>query len=187
MQYTTRLDEDQSQAHVNYSCPCGCTAGVMYSREAGTQELGQCCCGRLLWVGEGAEAHVRGAFESGGDYNLEKDDVSLPWGATVQAVLAVPADAEHGSHPASPPAGTAHDPVCHMDIDPKTAAATSEYKGVTYYFCARGCKLDFDDDPDGVLAAEVASDHSQAMDHGMATASVAVAAEKKPWWQFWKN
>ena len=35
---------------------------------------------------------------------------------------------------------TVHDPVCHMDIDPATAAGTSEYKGQTYYFCSMGCK-----------------------------------------------
>ena len=27
---------------------------------------------------------------------------------------------------------TVHDPVCHMDIDPATAAGTSEYQGQTY-------------------------------------------------------
>ena len=42
---------------------------------------------------------------------------------------------------------TVHDPVCHMDIDPKSAAGTSEHEGVTYYFCGRGCKMDFDEDP----------------------------------------
>jgi YHS domain-containing protein len=74
-----------------------------------------------------------------------------------------------------------------MDIDPKTAVATSDYEGATYYFCARGCKLDFDDDPQAALSAEAAYDHSQPMDDGMAAAPVAVASEKKPWWQFWKN
>lgn len=39
---------------------------------------------------------------------------------------------------------TAHDPVCHMDIDPATAAGTSEYKGQMYYFCSLGCKKSFD-------------------------------------------
>ena len=53
MQYMTRLDDDATQAHVNYACPCGCIAGVLYSREGGTADLGQCCCGRLLWVGLG--------------------------------------------------------------------------------------------------------------------------------------
>ena len=42
----------------------------------------------------------------------------------------------------------AKDPVCKMGVDEKTAAATSKYKGVTYYFCAPGCKKMFDQDPE---------------------------------------
>jgi len=33
----------------------------------------------------------------------------------------------------------AKDPVCGMEVDEKTPAATSEYKGKTYYFCDPGC------------------------------------------------
>ena len=40
------------------------------------------------------------------------------------------------------------DPVCGMDVDPKTAAGKSEYKGETYYFCSPGCKKTFDKDPE---------------------------------------
>ena len=43
------------------------------------------------------------------------------------------------------------DPVCKMTVDEKTAAATSEYKGKTYYFCAIGCKKAFDNDPEEYL------------------------------------
>jgi Cu+-exporting ATPase len=39
------------------------------------------------------------------------------------------------------------DVVCGMSIDPKTAAAKSEYSGKTYYFCAVGCKKIFDANP----------------------------------------
>ncbi len=39
------------------------------------------------------------------------------------------------------------DPVCGMDVDPKTAQWKSEYQGKTYYFCAPGCKKDFDKEP----------------------------------------
>ena len=46
----------------------------------------------------------------------------------------------------------AKDPVCDMDVDEKTAAATSEYKGTTYYFCAPGCKKAFDENPEKYLA-----------------------------------
>lgn len=48
-------------------------------------------------------------------------------------------------------ADTVHDPVCGMDIDPATAAGTSQYKGQTYYFCAPGCKRSFDKDPEKYL------------------------------------
>ncbi len=40
------------------------------------------------------------------------------------------------------------DPVCGMEIDSETAAGKSEYKGQTYYFCAPGCKRDFDRNPE---------------------------------------
>jgi YHS domain-containing protein len=41
----------------------------------------------------------------------------------------------------------AKDPVCGMDVDPKTAAGKSEYQGQTYYFCSLGCKKSFDKEP----------------------------------------
>lgn len=40
------------------------------------------------------------------------------------------------------------DPVCGMEIDPKTAAGKSEYMGQTYYFCSPGCKRSFDKEPE---------------------------------------
>jgi YHS domain-containing protein len=39
------------------------------------------------------------------------------------------------------------DPVCGMDVDPATAAATSVYAGKTYYFCSKDEKELFDKDP----------------------------------------
>jgi YHS domain-containing protein len=55
------------------------------------------------------------------------------------------------------------DPVCGMMVDPQKAAAKSEYKGKTYYFCARGCKVAFDRDPEKYVTGE----GERAMDHGM--------------------
>ena len=46
------------------------------------------------------------------------------------------------------------DPVCKMEVEENTAAATSEYQGKKYYFCAPGCKRAFDQDPDKYLAEE---------------------------------
>ena len=42
----------------------------------------------------------------------------------------------------------AKDPVCGMTVNESSAAAKSEYKGQTYYFCAPGCKATFDADPE---------------------------------------
>jgi Cu+-exporting ATPase len=47
----------------------------------------------------------------------------------------------------------AKDPVCGMDIDPDTAAASSEYEGQTYYFCSIGCQEEFDANPERFLGA----------------------------------
>ncbi len=57
------------------------------------------------------------------------------------------------------------DPVCKMVIDPKAAAGSSIYKGVTYYFCALHCKKKFDADPEayvGEKAKEAVSTSVQA-------------------------
>jgi YHS domain-containing protein len=39
------------------------------------------------------------------------------------------------------------DPVCGMEVDKETAAATSEHMGETFYFCAQACKEKFDQEP----------------------------------------
>ena len=51
------------------------------------------------------------------------------------------------------------DVVCKMEVDPKTAAAKSEYKDKTYYFCAPGCKVAFDKDPQKYLNATHSGEH----------------------------
>jgi Cu+-exporting ATPase len=48
----------------------------------------------------------------------------------------------------------ATDPVCKMQLNEKKAAATHEYEGKTYYFCAVGCKDKFCADPERFLAQE---------------------------------
>jgi YHS domain-containing protein len=35
-----------------------------------------------------------------------------------------------------------------MDVDEKTAKYVIEYKGKKYYFCAPGCKTEFDKNPE---------------------------------------
>jgi len=64
-------------------------------------------------------------------------------------------------------ADVAIDPVCKMEVDTAAPAATSEYDGTTYYFCAAGCKRAFDDDPQKYLSGGGSS-------------------SGKRWWQFWR-
>src|SRR5712692_8213101 len=42
---------------------------------------------------------------------------------------------------------TTRDPVCGMFVDPATEAASRDYGGKTYSFCAPGCAEAFDKDP----------------------------------------
>jgi YHS domain-containing protein len=44
-----------------------------------------------------------------------------------------------------------------MDVDERTAAATSEYEGDTYYFCSQVCKKKFDADPERYVSRTDAS------------------------------
>jgi YHS domain-containing protein len=49
---------------------------------------------------------------------------------------------------------TAIDPVCGMTVDPATARGNelhSQHKDIDYYFCGRGCKLEFGDNPNRYL------------------------------------
>lgn len=62
------------------------------------------------------------------------------------------------SLPIAPSTITEIDPVCGMSIDPKTAAASYDYEGKTYYFCAVRCKERFAADPDSFLQSPSESD-----------------------------
>lgn len=49
------------------------------------------------------------------------------------------------------------DPVCGMTIEEKDAVGTSEYKGATYYFCAKPCKEKFDKGPEAFVGEKIPS------------------------------
>jgi YHS domain-containing protein len=51
------------------------------------------------------------------------------------------------------PMAPAKDPVCGMEVDTDTDLHY-EYEGETYYFCSRGCKLEFEEDPEKYLDPE---------------------------------
>ena len=155
MEYTSRVGDRPGEAHVNYQCPCGCVAGLVYERESGPAELGQCCCGRLLWVGEKAEEVVGFFYEDGVDYRLDIGSVTLPWGEKARTALAVPASEAAKEGASSIAAEVAaqmermvSDPVCGMPLDPATTTLRSEFGGTTYYFCDEVCKTRFDSAPE---------------------------------------
>lgn len=54
----------------------------------------------------------------------------------------------------------AKDLVCNMDVDEKTAKWKTNYKGKTYYFCAPGCKKDFEEDPEMYINPQ-SDEHSE--------------------------
>ena len=48
---------------------------------------------------------------------------------------------------------TAIDPICQMKVDTvNPPGGSSEYQGTTYYFCAPGCKVAFEQDPESHLS-----------------------------------
>ena len=53
----------------------------------------------------------------------------------------------------------AMDPVCGMQVDEKSAAATYDYQGETYYFCAPGCKAAFVKEPEKYLHKAEGHEH----------------------------
>ena len=63
---------------------------------------------------------------------------------------------------------TALDPICKMDVDiDNPPGGLSEYSGEMYYFCAHGCKVTFDKNPDKYLTENSdESDHDREHDHG---------------------
>jgi YHS domain-containing protein len=54
---------------------------------------------------------------------------------------------------------TAIDPVCGMEVDTDVSDLSFEYQGTVYWFCSRGCLLDFKDDPEQYLS----EDHEPSM------------------------
>ena len=50
---------------------------------------------------------------------------------------------------------TAIDPICKMEVDTDNPnGSSSEYNGTSYYFCAPGCKVAFDAEPEKYLAPQ---------------------------------
>ena len=59
------------------------------------------------------------------------------------------------------------DPICKMDVDTESPpGGQSEYKGTTYYFCAPGCKVAFDKEPEKHLLEKETDVRDDQHNHG---------------------
>jgi YHS domain-containing protein len=162
----TILETNDVSLRAGYSCPCGCTPSVEYGRGAELVEEG-CCCGNHFAVGPRAAA----SLSPKAGFRPELQTFNSPWGERLEAAWLVgpsvhgPSEAhdhEHADgheHQDGHEHGTVHgaqaiDPVCGMTVEPEWARAKglhSSYQGTGYYFCGKGCKLEFDEQPDRYL------------------------------------
>lgn len=162
------LTATEDSVRAGYDCPCGCRPSLAYER-AGAPVHDGCCCGNEFAIGP----HETRTLEAKAGYRQETTSFGAPWGETIWAEWLIgpsrhdEASLEH-NHGHSSEAhvhdkGINHegrdstskvDPVCGMSVEPQTAATKglgSTYRGRDFYFCGRGCKLEFDEDPDRYL------------------------------------
>lgn len=161
------LEVTADLVRAGYACPCGCNPTVAYARHAGAA-YDSCCCGNEFAFGPPTEIRLpdREGFER------STARLPAPWGDSLEAVwligpsthdAAVEHDQTHHEHesdhrelPMAPTQRAAEatdgalDPVCGMTVDRETQRAkglVSTYEGREYFFCGKGCKLDFEEDP----------------------------------------
>jgi YHS domain-containing protein len=143
---------DADTISVGYSCPCGCTPAVTY-RRGGHAATEGCCCGNEFAVGTDAQRQI----QPGEGFSFQMAFVTAPWREKLPVVWAIgpsthpETDHHHGESLDAPrKLGTALDPVCGMAVV-LAAALTKDLRathlGIDYYFCGRGCTLDFIEDP----------------------------------------
>lgn len=152
------LETDPTSLRAGYECPCGCTPSVKYGQRDDLVEEG-CCCGNQFAVGRDAGARLlpRAGFRP------ELQAFHAPWGEQLEAAWLVgpsvhgPAENHEHDHGREAEPGDSRsviDPVCGMTVDPETAHSKglhSSYQGRDFFFCGKGCKLEFDDDPEHYL------------------------------------
>lgn len=164
LQIKTRSDDSLVASYV---CPCGCTPRLAYDRGSEHAQDG-CCCGNEFAVGPDAA----GRLPVHDGFRQEVQTFQAPWGESLQAAWTIGASVDpnaatsghddghghghdHGdsqglSRESLASVGPAVDPVCGMSVDREAALAKDlhvQHDGVDYYFCGRGCKLEFGDDP----------------------------------------
>lgn len=152
----TLLESSPSGVRAGYTCPCGCTPSVAYQR--GSAEVAEgCCCGNQFVVGPQASSSLTPVD----GFRLESTVFTAAWGEVVEAAWLV-GPSVHGPAPEHDHGGAGEhdhgddgkssvvDPVCGMTVEPEAARGRglhSSYQGRDFFFCGKGCKLEFEDDP----------------------------------------
>jgi len=155
------LEANDRSVRAGYSCPCGCTPSVEYARDADVVGEG-CCCGNRFAVGPKAGA----TLPPKAGVRFERQALAAPWGEAIEAAWLIgpsvhgPANGhahEHAETSKASSSGDAIDPACGMTVEMETALVKglrSARHGVEYFFCGKGCKLEFDDDPERYFASD---------------------------------
>jgi YHS domain-containing protein len=152
----TLLQGDAMSFRAGYSCPCGCTPSVEVARGTDLVEE-SCCCGNHFAVGPRAAASL--SPKKG--FHAEFQTFDASWGERLEAAWLVgpsvhgpSGDHGHDHADARSERSTAIDPVCGMTVEPEAARGKglrSPHQGTDYFFCGKGCRLEFDDDPERYL------------------------------------
>lgn len=155
----TLVEGNAASVRAAYSCACGCTPSVTYARGTDLAE-DRCCCGNYFAVGPTAGVSI----DSKDEFRVERREFESPWGERLAAAWLIgPSEhgpsAGHGSadHPEhATDAASTIDRVCGMTVEPQSARSIGlhlAYRGQDYFFCGKGCLLEFRDDPDQYLDA----------------------------------
>ena len=159
LQLTTEAVQADT-VRAGYSCPCGCTPATTYRRGSSVATEG-CCCGNEFAVGPDAANHVHAPT----GYEILTDALLAPWGERVPVAWAIGPSTHDGSAHSADEHGLddravhpeqATDPVCGMIVEPEASRSNglhSRSGDVDYFFCGKGCKLEFDEDPAHYLHA----------------------------------
>ena len=153
----TLLELTDAGLRAGYDCPCGCTPAVSYAHGAVLVEEG-CCCGNQFAVGPRAAASLVAIP----GFRPESQSFDTPWGERLEAAWLVGPSVhgpttghQHDHHEHETIAdGRAIDPVCGMAVELESARVRGlqrTYKGTDYFFCGKGCGLEFHDDPERYL------------------------------------
>lgn len=152
------LEATPDLVRAGYACPCGCTPSVEFARGADLVEEG-CCCGNHFAVGPSAGA----SLPAKAGFRPELETFDAPWGQHLEAAWSVgpsvhgPSSDDHDDHRHADeggPASRAIDPVCGMTVDPTVATGKglhTSHGGRDFFFCGKGCKLEFEEDPEHYL------------------------------------